>query len=211
MTTVFISRHSEPFRDLLGNYNANETLQIRNEKNPLSVEGELKSKRLSELKELQDIDVIYSSHYVRAMATAKYISEKNDIKLDVDERFGERKFGINDWSLMPKDFFEHQALDWDYKIGDGESLNEVSFRIKDALIDVLNNYKGKKIMIVSHGTALTTMLKDWCDIKLNMETKNFNYYFKDKLFFEGKWGAPELFKLEFDDENRLCNIENIKL
>ena len=29
MTTIFISRHSEPFRDLLGNYEANETLQIK--------------------------------------------------------------------------------------------------------------------------------------------------------------------------------------
>ena len=39
LTTVFIARHAEPFRDLLGDYNANEPEQIRNEKNFLSVLG----------------------------------------------------------------------------------------------------------------------------------------------------------------------------
>ena len=33
MTTIYILRHSQPFRKLLGNYNANEVEQIRNEKN----------------------------------------------------------------------------------------------------------------------------------------------------------------------------------
>ena len=40
ITTVYISRHSQSFRDLLGDYNAFEIEQIRNEKNPLSVNGE---------------------------------------------------------------------------------------------------------------------------------------------------------------------------
>ena len=81
MTTVYISRHSEPFRKLIGEYNANEVEQLRNEKNPLSVNGEQYAKELSEREELQKIDVLYSSHYVRAMSTAKYIAERNNIKL----------------------------------------------------------------------------------------------------------------------------------
>lgn len=211
MTLVYISRHSQPFSDFINSYNANDLFQIRNEKNPLSVEGELKAKKLSEYSELENIDVIYSSHYVRTMSTAKYIAEKNKIKLNVDERFGERKFGINNWSELPKDYFIHQGLDWDYKIGNGESLNEVSIRMKEALNEILNKYKDKKIMIVSHGTALTAMLKYWCDIKFNYDTELFNYYFNNELFFDGKWETPELFRLEFNDSNDLINIENIKL
>ena len=41
---------------------------------PLSVEGEELASNISEKKELQNIDVVISSNYVRAMATAKYIS-----------------------------------------------------------------------------------------------------------------------------------------
>lgn len=211
MTIVYVIRHSEPFRNLLGDYNANELQQIRNEKNPLSCYGEYKAKILSDCNDLKDIDVLYSSHYVRAMSTAKYIAEANNINLNVDYRLGERKFGIKTWSELPEDFFEHQAIDWNYKIDDGESLNEVSIRMKEVLMEILHMYRGKKITIVSHGTALTTMLSSWCNIKFNMDTKEFNYYFKDKMFFNGKWGAPELFKLEFDDENKLINIKNIDI
>ena len=74
-TIVYISRHSEPFRDLKGDYKSDEKEQIRNEKNILSVEGERKAKILRKIAFLQNIDVLYSSHYVRAMSTAKYISE----------------------------------------------------------------------------------------------------------------------------------------
>ncbi len=211
MTTVYIIRHSEPLRKLLGEYNAEETEQIRNEKNPLSVNGEYKAKTISELEELQNVDVIYSSHYVRAMSTAKYIAEANNIDLNVDYRLGERKFGINDFSKLPEDFFEHQMLDWNYKIDNGESLNEVRIRMIEIIMELLDKYKDKKIVVVSHGTALTTMLSKWCDIKLNEDKKLINYYFKGNLFYEGKWNAPELFKLEFDDELNLISIRNIKV
>ena len=32
MTVVYISRHSQPFSDLINNYEVNELFQIRNEK-----------------------------------------------------------------------------------------------------------------------------------------------------------------------------------
>ena len=43
----------------------------------LSVHGEEQSKRLSENVELNNIDVIWSSSYTRAKATAKYIANNN--------------------------------------------------------------------------------------------------------------------------------------
>ena len=49
---------------------------MRNEKNPLSVRGEEKAKIMSEIDELRNVEVLVSSHYVRAMSTAKYIAEK---------------------------------------------------------------------------------------------------------------------------------------
>ena len=210
MTTIYLLRHSQPFRKLLGEYNVKEIEQIRNEKNPLSVDGERLAKEMSDNKELQNIDAIYSSHYVRAMATAKYIAEKNGIELNVDERLGERRFGVDKMSELPSNFFEEQFRNWDYKLSNGESANEVSKRMNDALSEILDSNKGKVIAIISHGTAISTMLKKWCDIKLNEETKLIEIYFNNKLVFDGNWKCPELFKAEFDDTNNLINIENIK-
>ena len=210
MTIVYILRHSQPFRKLLGEYKVNEIEQIRNEKNPLSVDGEKYAEEMSNYSELLDVDVLYSSHYVRAMATAKYIAKKNNILLNVDERLGERKFGVNDMSELPQTFFEDQFRDWDYKLPNGESANDVSKRMNEVLSEILENNKDKKIAIVSHGTAISTMLHKWCDIKLNEEKKLIEIYFNDKLVFDGNWGCPELFKLEFDDNNNLISIKNIK-
>lgn len=209
MTTVYISRHSEPFRKLIGEYNVNEVEQIRNEKNPLSVNGEKYAKELSEREELQKVDVLYSSHYVRAMSTAKYIAERNNIKLNVDERLGERKFGVKNISDLPDDFFDEQFRNWDYKLPDGESINQVIKRMNEVLKEIINNNKGKNIAIVSHGTALSSMLTTWCEVKLNEETKLIEIYFKGNLVFDGNWKAPELFKLEFDNDN-LISIENVR-
>ena len=211
MTIVYISRHSQPFRKLLGEYKVNEIEQIRNEKNSLSVDGEKYADQMSNCPELLNVESLYSSHYVRAMATAKYIAEKNGIELNVDERLGERRFGVNDMSELPSTFFEDQFRDWDYKLPNGESANDVSKRMNDAFSEILNLNKGKVIAIVSHGTAISAMLKKWCDVKLNEETKFIEIFFYNKLVFDGNWKCPELFKLEFDDNNSLVNIENIRM
>ena len=210
MTTIYLLRHSQPFRKLLGEYNANEVEQIRNEKNPLSVEGENLAKELSEREELQNIDVIYSSHYVRAMCTAKYISENNNIKLNVDEILGERKFGVDDMSELPKTYFEDQFRNWDYKLDNGESTNEVSKRMNEILLEILNDNKGKTIAVVSHGTEISTMLKTWCNVILNENTKLIEFYFNNNLVFDGNWNCPELFKLEFGEKDNLVSINNIR-
>lgn len=210
MITIYLIRHSQPFRQLLGEYNANEIEQIRNEKNPLSVDGEKYAEQMSNYSELLNIDFLYSSHYVRAMATAKYIAEKNNILLNVDERLGERKFGVNNISKLPETFFEDQFRNWNYKLPNGESADEVSKRMNEVLLEILSNNKDKNVAIVSHGTAITTMLKRWCDIKLNEENKLVEIYFNNNLVFDGNCGCPELFKLKFDDNNELISIENVK-
>ena len=209
MTKIYLLRHSQPFRKLLGEYNSSDVEQVRNVKNVLSVYGEKLAREISERKELKNIDVIYSSHYVRAMCTAKYIAENNNIKLNVDERLGERKFGVNDISELPSDFFEEQFRNWDYKLEKGESANEVSKRMNEVLLEIINNNKDKTIAIVSHGTAISAMLKTWCNILLNEETKLIELYFNDKLVFDGNWNCPELFELEFDNNN-LISISNIR-
>lgn len=44
----------------------------------------------------------------------------------------------------------------------------------------------------------------------NEETKLIEFYFNDKLVFDGNWNCPELFKLDFDENNNLINIKNVR-
>ena len=208
-TIIYLCRHSEPI-DMYDN--KNETMQLRNEKISLSVLGEEKARKLSLLPELNNIDNVIASNYVRAIATAKYIAFNNKKDIEVIPEFGERKFGnINSWSDLPKGFSDKQIKDWDYKFEGGESFNEVCERMYFALQSVLKKYKVKKIFIVSHGTAISVLFSKIADVFFyDEENYNRGIYFNGKLIFDGKCDAPELFKLEYEDE-KLVDVKNIKI
>lgn len=203
MTTIYLMRHSIAFKDINNDYN-NESLQLQNEKMPLSVEGEELASNISKESELQNIDVVISSNYVRAMATAKYISNANKVNLIVNSDFGERKFGINSWDELPSDFELRQNNDENCKVGDGESQKEVRERVYKALMEVIYKYKDKRILIVSHGSAILWLLKQWCDVDL----KNKRITFNDKPIFYDNIFNCTTFKLEFDDK-KLVDIEKV--
>ena len=207
MTTVYLIRHSEPMRKLMGSYNAIDSNQLRNEKNILTPHGEELALALSKREELQNIDVLYSSNYARTMATAKYIAFNNEIEMNVDERLGERKFG-HDSTTIPGDFFKKQWQDMDYKYPDGESLNETKKRITECIDEIISNNKGKTICIVSHGTALSTYFLNYFDFTgADSDQLHFNY--NGEEIFDGWWNAPHMFKFEFDDNNHLIEFKNI--
>ena len=203
MTTIYLMRHSVALKNINNDYN-NDSLQLQNEKMPLSIEGEELASNISKEEELQSIDVVISSNYVRAMSTAKYISNANNVNLIVNSAFGERKFGVNSWDELPTDFGLRQNNDENYKMGDGESQKEVRERVYRALIDVIDEYKDKRVVIVSHGSAILWLLKQWCKVDLVDKYVTFN----DKIILEDNVFNCTTFKLEFDD-NKLVNIEKI--
>ena len=74
MTTVYLIRHSKPLK--VNNDLNNEELQIQNEKSCLSIDGEEIAFRKLCKTEFDNIDVLFSSNYVRAIQTAKYWLKK---------------------------------------------------------------------------------------------------------------------------------------
>ena len=88
MTTIYLIRHSIKEK-IYGFFDINYDSQIKNEKTILSVDVEKTAERLSKHKELQNIDEIWTSNYVRAIQTAKYISRNNNIDLNVSTAFDE--------------------------------------------------------------------------------------------------------------------------
>lgn len=205
MKIIYLIRHSEGLKKKKDIKNS-DSLQLINEKNPLSVNGEERARKLSLIDELKKIDVVISSHYVRAMATAKYIANANDLDLNIIDNFGERKFGVNSWNELPENFEKKQLFDLDLKLENGESHREVANRMYEGLMNVIDNYYQDRIAIVSHATAITFLFMKFCDLKDD------NLFFKDKLILdkEFSWNAPEVFKLTFDNKE-LIDITHIPL
>lgn len=205
MTIVYLMRHSRADIDRF--YVKDEDFKIQNEKYILSVEGETLAKEYSEIEELKDIDMVVSSNYVRSMSTAKYIAHNNHLPLYIDSLFDERKFGVSNIKEIPEDFFKHQILDKNYKIGDGESRNDVRVRMTKGLIKVMKKNKNKKAVIVSHASSIAFLLTKWCSV--DMENGKYTIKYKDKIIING-FDAPDLLKLEFNDKNALVNITRIE-
>lgn len=204
-TTIYLIRHSEPFKTHRGNVNAKESILLENEKAPLSIDGEKTAEQFSLLSEFKNLDVVCSSNYVRAMSTAKYFAYNNDLKVDIDERFNERVHGVDSWNELPINFELNQFNDEDYKVGYGESKREVQVRMYSALVSLMSKYKGKRIAIISHSTAIAFLLNMFSEVIYNGE-----YSYKGEKYFNGNWNYLETFKLEYDENNVLLKITNIK-
>lgn len=205
MTIVYLVRHSKTLK--VNNSYTKDSLQIQNEKKILSSKGETLAEKHFSNEIFNNIDSVYSSNYIRAISTAKYVAEKNNIEVNIIDDLGERKFGINTWDELPNNFERKQLLDEDYKIAGGESQKEVRNRMKSAIMQILNENQEKKIVIISHGTAISFLLKEWCDIKFVEEKLQYN--FNGKNIFNGYLNYCETFKLEFDNNNNLISIKNI--
>ena len=205
-TTVYLIRHSIPFKEHRGLELIDDDILTWNMKSPLSIKGEEKAKEYFKKEEFNNIDVVWSSSYVRAMSTAKYLAYYNDVKVNVSSVFNERIHGINNWSELPSDFEKKQFEDKDFKVGYGESRREVTVRMLDGLNKVLDEYKGKNIAIVGHASSFAFLLSNWCDINY---TGQCQYRFKEKVIFEGFWNYLETFKLVFDENNKIISIKNL--
>ena len=139
MKTIYFIRHSKTLS--VDNKFNEDSIQEENEKRILSTEGEKIAKEKFKNIEFDDIEEIYSSNYVRAMQTAKILAEKNNLTINVVSNFSERKIGITSWDDYPKDFEIHQFIDNNYKLPNGESLNEVRKRELEAFNYNLDNSK----------------------------------------------------------------------
>ena len=207
MTTLYLIRHSVRMPLKTIKYNTTQDKLILNEKIILSIEGEERAKILSEKEELQNIDVVYASNCVRTLQTAKYILEKQNLSITLDDRLDERRTGKPNDDIYP-DWFERQYKDENFKTIGGESQLDVRKRMDEAITEILKQHKDKRIAIFSHGYAITFYLLKYCKL-INLVDKRFTFKFKNKIVFDKRINAPEVFKLTFDNEE-LINIETIE-
>lgn len=206
-TIVYLIRHAETIEEN-GIRNTNEDFQMINEKEILSVYGEEQAKKLSKNIELKNIDVIWSSSYTRAKATAKYIARENNLHYNLDERLCERKLGnIEDLAKFMKDKetrdpSREQLAFTEFKTRDGESAKDTNKRMNEFVEEILEKYKGKRIVVVSHGGAIKFYLLSHCRVNesLNLEYKG------EKLDIT----SPCILKMTFR-KGELVNLQQIKL
>ena len=146
MTKVYFVRHAEP------NYNNRDDMSRE-----LTAKGMADRELVTQFLSDKNITVVLSSPYKRAVDTVAHFAVSKGLNVEIIDDFRERKVDsvwIEDFDAFSK----AQWADFDYKLSDGESLNDVQRRNISALKKVLEKYKDRNIAIGSHGAALSTII-----------------------------------------------------
>lgn len=185
-TTIYMIRHAEsPF------------VHGQEETRDLSEKGLEKSKKITEIFEDIELDVIVSSSYRRAIQTIEDLANKKNLPILKFEELRERPIKGLDYD-MPWDelmeAIEKSFEDIDYSLSGGESTRKAQERSIPVIEKLLIDYKGKCIVIGTHGNIMTIIM---------------NYYNKAYGFdFWNSTSMPDIYKLSFVS-NELKNVERL--
>ena len=186
ITNIYFVRHAEP------DYSVHE-----DSSRPLTNKGRDDALKVASYLNNKNIEIGLSSPYKRAIDTIKPFFDTNKMSIELVDDFRERKVD-NCWIEDFQEFSQRQWENFKYKLSDGECLYEVQQRNIKALEAVLKRYSGKKIVVGTHGTALSTIINYYDP----------SYGYKD--FNEIRSLMPWIVKFTFD-EMRCIKIEKIDI
>jgi len=131
----------------------------------ITLKGRIQAQRVAErLKDIH-IDVLYSSSLKRTLETAEYISRVKGLPIIRTDKLKEINGG--DWEGIPWDELPHKWPDeyytWEniphkHKMPNGESMEEFQQRLVEEIKKIISKEQGKTICIVTHGTAIKSLM-----------------------------------------------------
>ncbi|MBQ4584427.1 MAG: histidine phosphatase family protein [Bacilli bacterium] len=201
MKTIFLVANNLVVDNI--NYISKESVDERRAKRPLSAQGEKAALKLAKIKGLDCVSNIYSSEYASAISTAKYLSSRLEIPLNIDKNLNERKIGNFPDGLKLSYYKDSQEHDFNYKLPGGETINDTKKRITAYMKNILSK-SDDYIAIFTHQIAITSFLLNYCEASYNLDDHLILNY-KDKVV--SNFNSLVIYKLVYDDELRLLDIK----
>lgn len=159
MTNLYITRH--------GQTEWNVERRMQGQKNsPLTELGKQQAKWLGNRLNEVAIDIIISSSSGRAVQTAEIIRGNRDIAIIPNDNL--REISLGAWEGMSdaeveSSYPEEHNNFWHFPhlyqpVAGGETFFQVWSRVSNEVEKIIAYYSGKNILIVTHATALKTLL-----------------------------------------------------
>ena len=159
-------------------------LDEENDKLEITEQGKEKIKQQAERLKNKNIDLIFSSPYLRTRQTAKIVNKILQKEIIFDNRLVDIKMGefAGKETLVYDSFFIDKKLGFTQRPKDGENWNDIIERVTDFLNDIETKYQNKNILIISHGDPLWIIagilrgLKTLDEFLETRQTKDNNLY-----------------------------------
>ncbi|MCQ0955296.1 histidine phosphatase family protein [Bacillus cereus] len=173
---------------------AHSTYTKEERERPLSEKGHLDAENVTHLLKDKHIDVVISSPYKRAIQTVQGIANTYHVSIEIEEDLRERLLSSEPVADF-NDAIENVWEDWSFAYEGGESNDVAQRRAVICMQSILKKYKGKNIVIGTHGNIMVLLMN----------------YFDSKYDFRF-WKTlrmPDIFKLNFHNED-LVSAERIE-
>lgn len=189
-------------------YLKDENIDNKREKRPLSIDGENKAKEISKLSELESVSSIYSSGFASALGTAKYLSSKLNLTINIENKLNERRIGIATNKTNFQFYKENQEHDFDYKLPNGESFNNTKERLTKIFKEITKLNQDEEIAIFTHTLAVNSLLSNWCEVAYNLDN-NLILNFNDQVVDSSS--SISVHCVTFNDSLELISIESLSI
>lgn len=173
-------------------------LDDKRKNRPLTVNGEKVALTIAKKKNLQNIEMIYSSSFFSSVNTSKYLSDKLNLDLIIDKRLDDKIVG--DLPNRKINLRNLQENDFDYKLIGGESINDVKTRMTAITKEVLKNHENSSVALFTHNIPIISLLSIWCEKGFNYEDKLILSY-EEEVIIDGLKNDYNMIELTFDKEN----------
>ncbi|WP_164168573.1 histidine phosphatase family protein [Ruminococcus flavefaciens] len=139
--------------------------------------GEQQAKALAErIAELGTIDIIIASPMKRAQKTARAVAERCGLDIVTEERFREWDYGAYEGKSRFTEGFADNKVNFAVRMGkSGESLLQLTHRVYSALDDIIAEYSGRTVLLVTHGGVCRVIETYFND----MTNEQFSNWFMD--------------------------------
>ena len=197
-TEITIIRHGETI------WNAQQRIQgHRNSK--LSENGIRQAGLVAKSLAKREFDVLISSDLERAAETAGIINKLLQLPLEYNKNMRERSFGIVEGMTLaemkekfPREYRSYKERELGFKFSGGESIEQLFNRVTSEIEAIARKFENKKVLIVSHGLVLETMMYKTFNIKLNSSrvfsinnSSISSFYIDRDNWFLKEWGVIE--------------------
>ncbi|SDM89138.1 2,3-bisphosphoglycerate-dependent phosphoglycerate mutase [Psychrobacillus sp. OK028] len=159
----------------------------------LSERGVFDAERITQMLEQENIDIVISSSYKRAIQTVEGIAKFIGREIIIEDDFKERKLSeepVKDFNLAITKVWEEPSFSWE----GGESNIIAQKRGVEATLNILEQYIGKNIAVGTHGNLMVLIM--------NYFDHGYDFTFWKEL------DMPDIYKLTFENK-KLIEVNRI--